>query len=167
MEIVDIYNKKSTTDCLGCAIRDGKFTPPGGVICKTKHFCVNQDCEISIPGFIIVSSKRHILSIDEFTRAEQKDFIELVVRSRRGMRQALDIQQIDIIMVENGEHHFHVWLLPIDKTMEEKFGTGIKAIKPMMNYAKENMKTPENIKLVEEYVVRLRDYVRNSNERTK
>lgn len=43
--------------------------------------------------------------------------------------------------------------------MEEKFGFGTKSIKPMMNYAKENLKTPDNIKKVEEYASKLREYL--------
>ncbi len=117
MEIIDIYDNKKEVNCLGCAIEKWDFVPPGGLIWKTKYFCVNQDCEIPIPGFIIISSNRHIQSIDEFTKDEQKDFISLVVKLRHGMREVLDIEQIDIIMVENGEHHFHFWLLPVSKDM--------------------------------------------------
>ncbi|MFA7253383.1 MAG: hypothetical protein WC107_02405 [Patescibacteria group bacterium] len=152
MEIIDIYGKKSTTDCLGCSIAEGEFTPPGGFILKTDHFCVNQDCEIPIPGFFIISSIRHIQSFDEFYEPEQTDFMQILVKMRQGMREALNIPQIDIIMVENGEHHFHVWLFPITDEMTEKFGFGVKALKPMMSYAIENMKTAENIKKVEKYI---------------
>jgi diadenosine tetraphosphate (Ap4A) HIT family hydrolase len=165
MEIIDIYNNKNEVGCLGCAINSGEYKVPCGLICSTEFFGVNQDCEIPIPGFIIVSSKRHIHSIDRFTKEEQKDFISLIVRLRRGMREVLGINQIDIIVAElpgRREDHFHLWLYPVTKEAVEKFGTGIKQVKPMMNYAKENLKTPENIKKVEEFVEKLREYLKGS-----
>lgn len=166
MEIIDIYNNKTEVNCLGCAINSGEYKVPCGLLCSTEYFCVNQDCEIPIPGFTIVSSKRHIQRIDEFTEDEQKDFINLIVKVRRGMREVLDIEQVDIIVAElpdrKGEDHFHMWFYPVIKESEEMFGTGIKAVKPMMNYAKENLKTPENIKKVEEYASKLKDYLGRS-----
>lgn len=167
MEIIDIYNNKTIVkdECLSCAINSGEYKVPCGLICSTKHFGVNQDCEIPIPGFIIVSSKRHIQSIDQFTEEEQKDFISLIIKLRKGMREVLDINQVDIISVELPERkdeHFHLWLYPVTKEATERFGTGIKAVKPMMNYAKENLKTPENIEKVEEYAKKLREFIERS-----
>lgn len=162
MEIIDIYNNKIEVDCLGCDISSGKYKVPCGLICSTEYFGVNQDCEIPIPGFMIISSKRHIQSIDQFTEEEQKDFISLVVKLRRGMRDVLGLNQIDLIVAEllgNGEDHFHLWLYPVTEESKERFGFGIKAVKPMMNYAKENMKTPENMNMVEEYAEKLRKFM--------
>ncbi|MCL5410898.1 MAG: hypothetical protein M1324_03540 [Patescibacteria group bacterium] len=163
MEIIDIYNNKTVADCLSCSINSGEYKVPCGLICSTEYFGVNQDCEIPIPGFIIVSSKRHIQRIDEFTEDERKDFIDLIVKVRRGMREVLDIEQVDIIVAElpdrKGEDHFHIWFYPVTKESIEKFGTGIKAVKPMMNYAKENLKTPENIKKIEECAEILKTYM--------
>jgi len=162
MEIIDIYNNKNEVDCLSCAINSGEYKVPCGLICSTEHFGVNQDCEIPIPGFIIISSKRHIHSIDQFTEDEQKDFISLIVKLRRGMRDVLEIGQINMIVAElpgRKDDHFHLWLYPVTKEAVEKFGTGIKQIKPMMNYAKENLKTPENIEKVEEYAEKLKAYM--------
>lgn len=78
------------------------------------------------------------------------------------MIEVLNISQIDIISVElpdRKDEHFHIWLYPVTKEATEKFGTGIKAVKPMMNYAKENLKTQGNIKIVEEYAEKLRAYM--------
>ncbi len=164
MEIIDIYNNKTilNEECLSCAIDSGEYKVPCGMIYKSEHFCVNQDCEIPIPGFIIISSNRHIKSIDQFTEEEQKEFMSLIVRLRKGMREVLNINQVNIIVAELPERkdeHFHLWLYPVTKEALDKFGTGIKAVKPMMIYAKENWKTPEKIKTVEDYAEKLRNYI--------
>jgi diadenosine tetraphosphate (Ap4A) HIT family hydrolase len=111
---------------------------------------------------MILSSKRHIYSIDEFIENEQANFIKLIVRLRKGMREVLNINQVNIITAElpnRKDGHFHIWLFPVSKETTEKFGTGIKAVKPAMLYAKENLKTPDNIRKVEEYAEKLRNYM--------
>ena len=165
MKFTDIQNNEIDVECLGCAINNGEYAPPFGLVYKNKNFAANSDCEVPIPGFIIVSTRRHIQSIDEFTEEEQKEFILLVSKIRKGMRSALNIDRVTMIIPEvpsRKDDHFHLWLYPVTPESEEMFGFGIKAIKPMMLYAKENMKTPENRKKIEEYTEKLRDFMGDS-----
>jgi diadenosine tetraphosphate (Ap4A) HIT family hydrolase len=162
MEFVDIHNNKIKVVCAGCAINSGEYVPPCGLIYKSDHFAVNQDFEIPISGFMIISCKRHIQSIDQLTDEEQKEFIQIISNIRRGMREELGMEQVALISYEipgRIDDHFHLWMYPVTKEATDKFGTGIKAIKPMMLYAKENMKTPENIKKVEEAAEKIKEYM--------
>ena len=63
-------NKK----CIGCQIQDGSFKVNGGFIHETENFNVIQDYLIPIPGFMVLQSKRHITSIEEFNEDEQIEF---------------------------------------------------------------------------------------------
>ena len=159
MEIEDIKNNKIETDCLGCSIASGDYLPPGGIIYSSKNFTVNQDCEIPINGFLIISTNRHVHSIDEFTEEEREEFANLLAKTRKAMREVLDIQSIFIVQAENLEHHFHACLLPITQEMTDKFGIGFRAIKPFMEYARDNFKTKENIDKIEYSIEKLRKYI--------
>jgi diadenosine tetraphosphate (Ap4A) HIT family hydrolase len=159
MKIIDIYNNEYEIGCLGCSIVRSDFTPPGGLIYETDHFCVNQDCEIPIPGFLILSSKRHIQSVDEFNDEEKRDFIDILVKIRQALRKAVGFDRIDIIQVEHGEHHLHFWFFPMTEEIEKMFGFGVRAVKPAMEYAMKNWKTEERIKVVEDYIFKLKRHL--------
>ena len=77
--------------CISCDLQQGKRETIGGVIASTLYFEARQDYAIPIVGFIIVASKRHIQSIDEFTSEEQADFIQFLSAIRKIMREKLNI----------------------------------------------------------------------------
>ncbi|PIS23437.1 diadenosine tetraphosphate hydrolase [candidate division WWE3 bacterium CG08_land_8_20_14_0_20_40_13] len=157
-EIEDIKGNKKQLGCLGCAIQNGEVESPGGSIASTKYFDAHQDYEIPIPGFVILASKRHLQSIDEFIEEERLDFIEFLCRLRKTMRQAFDVQVIYLIQEEDTSHHFHVWIFPRYDWMVEKFGKKIQSVRPIMEYARENMKTSENLKKVDEAMEKMKTY---------
>lgn len=156
--ITDINGKTKKIACLGCAIQNGEVESPGGSILTSKYFDAHQDYEIPIPGFVIIASKKHLQSIDEFTDEEQQDFIKFLCRLRSAMRQALDIKTVYLFQKEGEDTHFHVWLFPRYSWMDKKFGQKIQSVRPIMEYARENLKTPENIKEVESATQKLKQF---------
>lgn len=144
--IIDIYGNKHQVGCLGCYLRKNRKTSAGAVL-STKYFEVEQDTEIPIPGFMILCSKRHLESIDELTLAEQKDLIAALVKVRKAMRKVLGINTVYIFQNEDTDSHFHIWLFPRHKWMS-KFGRKIQSVRPIMEYARENLKTKKNLKKV-------------------
>lgn len=161
-EIIDIKGNKKELGCLGCAIQNGEVESPGGSIASTKYFDAHQDYEIPIPGFVILASKRHLQSVDEFTYEEQTDFIDFLRRVRKGMREALGIQVVYLIQEEDTSHHFHVWIFPRYDWMLEKFGKKIQSVRPIMEYARESLKTPDNLKKVDEAMEKMKDFFNKS-----
>jgi diadenosine tetraphosphate (Ap4A) HIT family hydrolase len=157
-EIEDIRGIKKQIGCLGCAIQGGEVKSSGGSIASTKYFDAHQDYEIPIPGFVILVSKRHLQSVDEFTKEERLDFIEFLCRLRKTMRQAFDIKIVYLIQEEDTSHHFHVWLFPRYDWMAEKFGRKIQSVRTIMEYSRENMKTTKNLKKVDEATKKMRSY---------
>ena len=148
-EIIDIHGNKRTVECIGCAIQTGIMDRVGEGI-TTEYFDAHQDVEIPIPGFVILASRRHIMSVDEFTESERKDFIDTLCRARKALREALAIQTVYLIQEEDTSDHFHLWIFPRYEWMTEKFGRKIQSVRPIMEYAQENMKTPENLQKVQE-----------------
>jgi diadenosine tetraphosphate (Ap4A) HIT family hydrolase len=158
--IVDIHGHAKKIACLSCATQNGEVEPPGGSIFTSKYFDAHQDYEIPIPGFVIITSKRHLKSVDEFTDAEQRDFIKTLCRLRLAMRKALGIKIVYLFEREDATiSHFHIWLFPRYSWMEKKFGLRISSVKPILEYARENLKTPSNIKKVETAIKKLKQFL--------
>lgn len=158
--IIDYKGNEKKITCLGCERENGVISL--GNIVKSEFFDTHQDYKIPIPGFLIVSSRRHIQSIDEFTDDEQSDFIKLICRLRAAQRKVLGIDVIYLIQEEDTVHHFHTWLFPRFAWMEEKFGRKIQSVRPIMEYAMENMKTESHIQEVEHATEKLKQFVYNS-----
>ncbi|MBP6889247.1 MAG: diadenosine tetraphosphate hydrolase [Candidatus Moranbacteria bacterium] len=156
-EIVDYKGNPTQISCLGCARENGEIERVGTVF-TTEHFDAHQDFEIPLPGFIIISSRRHLQSVDEFTEEEKRNFIDTLVAIRTGMRKSLAIDTVYLIQEEDTKHHFHIWIFPRSDWMAEKFGEKTPSLKPIMEYARENLKTTENLKKVEEAVTMLKAY---------
>ena len=147
--ITDIKGRTKKIACIGCAILNQEVENPGS-IAQTKYFVAEQDYEIPIPGFVILASKKHIYSIDEFSEAEQWDFIKFLCRLRHGMRKALNVKYVYLIQEEDTTNsHFHVWMLPRYPWMKKQFGRKIESIRPIMEYARKNMKTKNNLRRVD------------------
>jgi diadenosine tetraphosphate (Ap4A) HIT family hydrolase len=145
-------NKKIS--CLGCDRENGKINL--GDIVKSKYFDAHQDYEIPIPGFIIISSRRHILSVDQFTKREQVDFIKFFIKIRKALRKVLKIKVVYLIQEEDTSHHFHLWILPRYSWMGKKFGQKIESVRPIMLYAKKNFATKKDLIKVNKSVIKLK-----------
>jgi diadenosine tetraphosphate (Ap4A) HIT family hydrolase len=153
-KIIGTHGNAIHTECLGCARERGDIG--SGSILRTEYFDAHQDYEIPIPGFVIISSRRHLKSVDEFTDEEQSDFIKILCTVRRALRSSLNIQAVYLIQEEDTSHHFHVWLFPRLEWMVP-FGRKIQSVRPVMEHAREHLKTPENLKLVEEAVEKIKE----------
>lgn len=140
--------------CTSCDLQRGKLTTTGGVIASTDYFEARQDYAIPIAGFVVISSKRHMQSVDEFTLEERHDFMDFLHELRTRMREKLEIQTVYLVQEEDASH-FHVWLFPRYSWMNE-FGRKIKSVKPIMKWSKTNLNTSENIEKVKEAVDKLR-----------
>lgn len=144
MDIVDISGKEWSVNCIGCAMAAKTFIPPGNIIKETQNFILSQDPEVPIKGFLIISSKKHIKSIIELTPEEAKELFELCYSSRSSLAQIDDIIECTLIQEERS-NHFHMWILPRYKWMNDLFSSSLIDIRAIMKYAKENLKTPDNI----------------------
>lgn len=131
---------------------------PNETIIKTKHFDIHQDWYIPIPGFFIIASLRKIKSVDEFTKEEAIEFISLISKIRKGMKEVLKIEDVYLFQNEDTEHAFHLWMFPRQKWME-KFGRKIESVRPIMNYAKENMLDGDTFKKVKEDVEKMKNFM--------
>jgi diadenosine tetraphosphate (Ap4A) HIT family hydrolase len=149
-----IIVENQSKPCISCALQTRKIECI--VIASTNHFEAQQDYVVPIPGFVIIASKRHVQSLDEFTADERKDFIEFVYKMRNGMRTVLNINTVYMIQEEDSAH-FHLWLFPWYEWMHT-FGQNITSLKSIMKWAQENLNTHENSQIVKETAQKLKNY---------
>ncbi len=129
---------------------------PDEMLLETKHFTVSQDCEVPIPAFFILAAKRKIKSIADFSEEELREFALLLKNTRKAMRDVIGIKEVYLFQNEDSEHNFHLWLFPRHAWME-KFGRKIESVRPIMEYAKENMHNIGNTNLVREIAKQIRN----------
>jgi len=153
-EIESFDGKKNDLGCIGCDIESGK-ADFSGIIIKTKHFILGQDYETPIPGFFIINSRRHVASILDFSNEEMKEFTELLFRTRKAMKDVLGVREVAVFQNEvSGNSHFHAWILPKAEWMGGKIEA--KPLNSILDYAKQNLRTKENLKKVEEALKKMR-----------
>ena len=128
---------------------------PDEKVIGTEHFTVHQDWEIPISGFFIISPIRRIRTIDEFTEAESKEYIKLVMETRRGMKEVLNIKDVYFFQNEDTDHNFHLWIFPRHSWMK-RFGRKIESVRLIMEYAKKHFVNEEKIAEVKLAVEKMR-----------
>ena len=136
-----------------------KILFPNETIIITKHFDIHQDWEVPIPGFFIIASKRKINSITDFTEEEAQEFFKLLYKLRKGMKDILKIENVYLFQREDTKRGFHLWLFSRFDWME-KFGRKIDSVKPIINYAKENMVNEKVFKEVKDMVKKIKNYMK-------
>ena len=141
-----------------------KFTKnqffPNEKIIITEYFDAHQDQGVPIPCFFIIASRKGKVSLNEFVSEEVDEFFDLVRKLRKGMKDVLGIKTVCFFQDE-GTHHnlFHLWIFPRYEWME-KFGEKIESIRPIIDYAKENMVNEKVFKEVRDMVKKMREYMK-------
>jgi len=145
VKIIDISGKEHKIKCIACAIQKNEVELPVERIGETNNFVVEQDFEWPIEGFLILASRRHIHSILDFNKDEEREFLGLLKKSRKLMKEVLGIKKVTIVQEEGSSNsHFHVWLFPWHDWMK-KHGTKLQNIKEIMKYAKENFSDKKHL----------------------
>jgi diadenosine tetraphosphate (Ap4A) HIT family hydrolase len=125
----------------------------------TKNFDVHQDWEVPIPGFFVLASNRKIRSICEFTDEESADFMNILRKIRKGMYDVLNVKDVYLYQNEDSEHGFNLWIFPRYDWMEQ-FGIKIQSVRPIIDYAKENMVNEKVFIEVKEYAQKMKKYMK-------
>jgi len=155
-KITDYKGSARKFTCLACA-REKREVDLGDIV-KSKYFDAHQDYEIPIPGTIIITSRRHIQSVDEFTKEEQLDFIDFLCQVRSALRKILNIDVVYMYQREDTSHHYHLCILPRYDWMTEKFGRKIGSVRSIVNYARKNLKIKREIEKTENATKKLKQF---------
>ena len=158
---VDFLGNKWNYDCMGCAISRGDVKIPGGIIYDGKFSILGADPEIPIPGFLIITFKRHINSFSQLNKDERNEIGNIIVYTEKALKELNITNEVTLIQEERSKH-FHIWIFPNYDWMTEKFGKGITYLRDISEYSKNNV-TQDNIKEILDVVQKIRKYFEEHN----
>lgn len=126
----DIINNK----CTGCSVSKGEI---GTIIYETNTFVLNQDPEVPLKGFLVITSKKHVNSFIDYNENEREELLELLFKARKALKDLNICKEVTIVQEERSQH-FHIWLFPYFDWMQEKFGKGVKYLRDINEYVVKN-----------------------------
>ena len=156
MEFLDYAGNVVKTDaCPGCDYANNRFSLPCGKVFENDVLGISQDWELSIHGFIILYSKRHIESLEELTSNERNQLFLFSSKCLEFLRGEGGVcKEYSVVFEEKIGRHFHIWLMPRLDFVQQLGAT--KNIGAVMDYAKKNLRTEDEFDKIEDVVCRLR-----------
>lgn len=106
---------------MGCAISLGAMLVPGGFIQQTGHFVVHQDPLISLPGFLVIASLRHIRSISDMHDSEYQELTGVIRTTHLAIKESTRIESLTLVQ-EESSNHFHLWFFPWTQDVISRYG---------------------------------------------
>ena len=136
--------------CYACLFAEHKFSLPCGIAYENEKFTLAQDFELPIQGFFVVSPKKHIETFEELTENERIEIFEIINKTIEILRKIKICDRFNVIFEEKKNKHFHIWIMPRHKWMENIGGNIINNIGKIFEYSKINMRTKENLDKINE-----------------
>ena len=144
--------------CPACEYKDHIFSSKCGMAYEDELFTLSQDWELPIPGFFVVSPKKHIEKFCELTSDEKIKIFEIVDKCMLILRENNICYNYNVIFEEKPGIHFHIWIMPRHDWMDKEFGNPTKRIADVFEYAKHNFRGPKDL----EYINRINEIVRSN-----
>ena len=144
--------------CPACDYSNHLFSLKSGIAYEDELFMLSQDWELPIPGFLVVSPKRHIEKFCELTSDEKIKIFEIVDKSINILRENNICDNFNVIFEEKPGIHFHIWVMPRHDWMNKEFGNPTKRIDDVFKYAKNNLRDCKNL----EYINKITDIIRSN-----
>lgn len=161
----DILGNEIKSECVGCAIVRGEVNLPGGIIYDGESIILAADPEIPIPGFLIITSKRHIQSFAELTVDERAEIGNTIAIAERAIKD-LKIAETVTLVQEERSKHFHIWIFPNQEWMLEKYGYGLQYLRDINAFAKDNA-SDADIENVIRTAEEIKKYIKSANTKTR
>lgn len=136
--------------CPGCAYGRHEFSLPCGLAYENEKFTLSQDWELPIEGFLVVSPKRCVEKFSDLTEAERLEAFDITHKVINILRQHKVCDRFNVVFEEKENRHFHIWIMPRHKWMEELVEDIIDNIGIIFNFAKDNFRNEETYKRIQE-----------------
>lgn len=135
--MVDYLGNEYFYDCLGCEISKKSIPLPGGIIYEDDAFVLASEPEIPLAGFLVVTAKKHVNSIVEFTREERCNMVDIISKAVSILKELKITNEVTLIQEERSKH-FHMWIFPHYDWMDQKFGRGVSYTRDICDYVLEH-----------------------------
>ena len=136
--------------CPGCAYGKHEFRLPCGMAYENERFTLSQDWELPIEGFMVVSPKRCVEKFDDLTEEERIEAFAITHKTINILRENNICDRFNIVFEEKENRHFHIWIMPRHKWMEDLVGDIIDHIGEIFAYAKTNFRNEETYNRIQE-----------------
>lgn len=140
--------KKINDSCISCSYTTGKDQSVGGQIYATQHWIVEHAFGMSLPGFLILKTKRHIEEADELHPAEAREMGMVLQKVTSAIRFVTGAQKVYILKFGEGVRHLHFWVFPRTAAVRRQIGIGPKAVALISKQYKVGDMTAQNIKAI-------------------
>ena len=137
-------------DCPACAYAKHEFCLPCGMAYEDDNYTISQDWKLPIPGFIVVSPKRHIEKFNELSDNERIEIFKIVDKIIEILINNDICDRFNVICEEKEKRHFHIWIMPRYKWMSDLVGNITENIGKIFSYAENNLSTKENVEKIQE-----------------
>jgi len=138
--------------CPGCSYANHNFKLPCGIAYENENFILSQDWELPIQGFMIVSPKKHVEKLEEFTTLERNELFDIINKTISILRNHKICSHFNVVFAEKENRHSHVWIMPRHSWMKDITNNIIEGIAPIFEYAKSYLRTKENYKKINETI---------------
>ena len=140
MSIDFVGNPLNTDKCMACEIASGAYVPPGGIIFQTEDYMVHQDPYVAIPGFFIISPKRHIYSVDQMTVVEQSTMGNVIAVTEELIKKITNVGIITLLQEDKvQEGHLHIWVFPWHDYILKEFGYTVAKLREIIDHYKTDL----------------------------
>ena len=159
--IINYKNEKINFSwCPWCAYAKHEFNLPCGMIYENDNFTLSQDRELPIVGFLIISPKKHVETLNELSVKEINEMFWIVNNVIKIMKENNICDEFNVIFEEKKKVHFHVRIMPRHKWMMKICNSITKNIGLIFDYAKENFRNKDTYNKIEKTVNIIRDQLK-------
>jgi len=142
--IVSYDNKEiSFSGCPGCAYAKHSFELSCGIAYEDDKYVLSQDWELPIKGFFVLSSKKCVDKLSDFSNDERNEMFSIVDKTIKILKDNFICDSFNVIFEEKLNKHFHIWIMPRSKWMNEITDDIIDNIALIFEYAKKNFRNEE------------------------
>lgn len=155
---MQLYDNKEIEwkECPGCEFANHSFNISCGIAYENDTFTLSQDWELPIPGFMILSPKKHIVSLSEFSDEERNEMFTIVNKVINILKKSNTCDKFNVIVEE--KRHFHIWIMPRYEWMLECTDDIIDNLGKIQDYAKMNYKNKD----VFDKIKKVSDLIKNN-----
>lgn len=153
--------------CPGCSYAKGEFSLPCGMAYENERFTLSQDWELPIEGFFVVSPKRCVEKFSDLSRDEQHEMFDIVDKTINILRENNICDRFNVLFEEKENRHLHVWIMPRHKWMKDICGGITGCIDEVFQYAKDNFRSEEVYRRIDEISEIVRNGFKESEQYEK
>lgn len=99
-------------ECPGCAYAKHEFTLSCQIAFENNNFILSQDWETPIEGFMVLSPKRHIETLEELSKLERDEMFDIIDKIIKILRRNNICEKFNVLFYEKENTHFNIWIMP-------------------------------------------------------